>query len=220
MPLTRKEEEKSSKKSAGYSSILRSSRVQRCRPPELNFAENDTLFEASLKHMANWLDSMFLYSMIWAFGSILTDEAKAEFEAHLHKVFHAKAQRDKALSEQRRTEEERKARSTGESLASVTESSQAEERYEPTPDFAMGSIDEMQSVPPENMDLFDLFFDPSANAWRPWKHVYTYCLEEKSGFAERIRKHLLTTVCWTQDLLRYRHILDKVCPTNQSLLLF
>lgn len=164
---------------------------------------------------------MFLYSMIWAFGSILTDEAKGEFEAHLRKVFHEKAQRDKALSDQRGAEEARRVRAgSEESLESRSETSRQEDRYEPTPEFAMGSIDEMQSTLPENIDLFDMFFDVSSNAWRPWKHVYTYCLEEKTGFAERIRKHLLTTVCWTQDLLRYRHILDKVCPTNQSLLLF
>ena len=82
-----KKEESSSKKSAGYSSILRSSRIVRCRPPDLTFAENEVLFEASLKHMPKWLDSMFLYSMIWAFGSILTVEGRAEFSAYLRKAF-------------------------------------------------------------------------------------------------------------------------------------
>ena len=72
----------------------------------------------------------------------------------------------------------------------------------------------MESILPEEHDLFDIFFDLSSNDWRPWKFVHTHLVEEKSGFAERIRKHLLTTVCWTQDLLRYKHILDKACPLN------
>ena len=97
LPVTRKEEQ-SSRKSAGYSSILRSSRVHRCRPPELAFAENEALFEASIKHMPKWLDSMFLYSMIWAFGSILTVEARAEFTTYLRKLFKAKASRDRSMA--------------------------------------------------------------------------------------------------------------------------
>ena len=66
-------------------------RLSKCKPPELKFAENDTLFEASLKNMPHWIDCMFLYSMIWAFGSILTEEAKKEFELYLRKIFEEKA---------------------------------------------------------------------------------------------------------------------------------
>ena len=37
---------------------------------------------------------MFIYSMIWAFGSILTEQAKKEFDVHIKKVFHDKAARE------------------------------------------------------------------------------------------------------------------------------
>ena len=57
--------------------------------------------------MPHWVDSMFLYSLIWAFGSILTEEAKKEFEAHLRKVFHEKKLKDKDLEDRRIEELER-----------------------------------------------------------------------------------------------------------------
>ena len=43
-------------------------------------------------------------------------------------------------------------------------------------------------------------------------------LEEKGGFVDRVKKHLLSTVCITQDLLRYNFLLDKILPTKQSIM--
>ena len=203
------------------STVIKAPRVIKSRPPELRFAQTEELFEASLKHMPHWIDSMFIYSVIWAFGSILTEEAKKEFEIHIRKIFHDKKKRDKELEEQRRLEE--MASSQNESEVSSdprTETSKDQEAYQLTPEFGVGSIDAMESMLPENDDVFDVFFDISTNSWKLWKHVYNFWLEEKGGFTERIQRSILTSVCWTQDLLRYNHILDKACPTNQSVLFF
>ena len=69
----------------------------RSKPPEVRFAEHEELFEASLKNMPLWIDSMFVYSLIWAFGSILTLDAKKEFDIHMRKIFHDKKKRDREL---------------------------------------------------------------------------------------------------------------------------
>ena len=53
------------------------------------------MFEASIKGLATWVDSFFIYAMIWAFGSILTDEAKKEFDIHFKKIFANKEAKEK-----------------------------------------------------------------------------------------------------------------------------
>lgn len=54
------------------------------RPPEHTFVEVEALFEASLKNKNLWIDSFFLYSMVWAFGSLLNDAGRREFNSWLH----------------------------------------------------------------------------------------------------------------------------------------
>ena len=46
--------------------------------------ENDTTFEQSLLKKNAWIDSFFLYSLTWAFGSILTEKARKHFNTWLH----------------------------------------------------------------------------------------------------------------------------------------
>lgn len=45
------------------------------------------MFENSLKHMQLWVDSFFLYAMIWAFGSMLTYEGRNLFDKWLQGCF-------------------------------------------------------------------------------------------------------------------------------------
>lgn len=43
------------------------------RPPEHTFVDNDVLFELSIKNKNYWIDAFFIYSLVWAFGSLLND---------------------------------------------------------------------------------------------------------------------------------------------------
>ena len=61
----------------------------------MKFADLEKSFEASITNMSHWMDCFFIYSMIWAFGSILTDEAKIEFDIHIKTIFAEKAAREK-----------------------------------------------------------------------------------------------------------------------------
>ena len=55
----------------------------------------------------------------------------------------------------------------------------------------------MSTMLPEDHDIFDIFFNIETNTWKPWAHVYNFYMEEKGGFAERMQKNILTSVCWT-----------------------
>ena len=44
--------------------------------PNYSWAEDDFAFENSLRHKKLWVDSLFIYALEWAFGSILKTEAK------------------------------------------------------------------------------------------------------------------------------------------------
>ena len=70
--------------------IPRNNSQERLKPPENNFVENDFLFEQSVRNKNYWIDCFFLYSLIWAFGSILTDEARRHFNTWLHQVIEQK----------------------------------------------------------------------------------------------------------------------------------
>lgn len=56
---------------------------QKIRPPEHSFVENDLLFELSIKNKNYWIDAFFLYSLVWAFGSILSEQGRREFNTWL-----------------------------------------------------------------------------------------------------------------------------------------
>ena len=53
------------------------------RPPDHCFVENDLLFELSIKNKNFWIDSFFLYSLVWAFGSLLNEGGRKEFNVWL-----------------------------------------------------------------------------------------------------------------------------------------
>lgn len=42
------------------------------RPPEYRWSEDDLLLENSIKHKELWVDSFFIFALIWAFGALLT----------------------------------------------------------------------------------------------------------------------------------------------------
>ena len=44
------------------------------------------MFESSIRFKNKWIDSFFIYSLIWAFGSVLTEPAKREFSNWLKKT--------------------------------------------------------------------------------------------------------------------------------------
>ena len=44
-------------------------------------------------------------------------------------------------------------------------------------------------------------------------------LEERNGVFDRLKKNMLSTVCITQDLLRYNFLLDSLLPTKHSVML-
>lgn len=49
------------------------------RPPEYRWCDEETPFENSIRFKQLMVDSFFMYSLIWAFGSFLTRDAKVEF---------------------------------------------------------------------------------------------------------------------------------------------
>ena len=53
------------------------------RPPEHTFVDNDVLFELSIKNKNYWIDAFFLYSLVWAFGSLLNEQGRKEFNLWL-----------------------------------------------------------------------------------------------------------------------------------------
>ena len=57
------------------------------KPPDYRWAEEDNLFEDSLKYKKLWIDSFFVYALVWAFGSLLTLESKNEFDKYIKSVF-------------------------------------------------------------------------------------------------------------------------------------
>ena len=63
---------------------------QRIKPPEHSFLENDFTFEQSIKQRNKWIDCFFLYSLVWAFGSILNEKARHHFNTWLHEAIESK----------------------------------------------------------------------------------------------------------------------------------
>ena len=57
------------------------------KSPEYKWSEEEILFENSIRHKELWVDSFFIYAIIWAFGSILTEHAKVEFDRWIKKCF-------------------------------------------------------------------------------------------------------------------------------------
>ena len=79
---------------------------ERVKPPEHRFADNgEPLFEASIRKKELWIDCFFIYSLIWAFGSVLTETAKKGFSNWLKKTIKEKDE-EKALYERRKFHQE------------------------------------------------------------------------------------------------------------------
>ena len=53
------------------------------RQPEHKYFEADFTFEQSIRNKNLWVDSFFLYSLVWAFGSLLNEKARREFNTWL-----------------------------------------------------------------------------------------------------------------------------------------
>ena len=51
--------------------------------PDYKWSEDDKSFENSIRYKNLWVDSLFIYALVWSFGSILTDKAKQEFDRWL-----------------------------------------------------------------------------------------------------------------------------------------
>ena len=74
---------------------------EKVKPSEHRFADNgEQMFEVATRCKGKWIDAFFLYSMIWAFGSILTENAKREFSNWLKKIL--KEKDDERIANERR----------------------------------------------------------------------------------------------------------------------
>ena len=125
------------------------------RPPEHTFVEVEPLFEASLKSKNAWIDSFFLYSLVWAFGSLLNDAGRREFNAWL--LWQIKSKDKSRRERQRKFEEDirlaHEAEAASDASVSLSDSSRkapgvssslgSEVPYMPTHDFVIGQVDHM-----------------------------------------------------------------------------
>ena len=57
------------------------------KAPDYRWCDEEALFFNSIKNKSLWVDSFFMYAIIWAFGSILNKESKQEFDHWLKKCF-------------------------------------------------------------------------------------------------------------------------------------
>ena len=150
------------------------------RPPEHTFIENDFLFEQSVRHKNMWIDSFFLYSLIWAFGSIVTDKARRHFNTWLHQVIKQKdsarrdaeiAREDALLAGDEPVKDEKEVESKDvkklKAMQTWIESDNSSESidslilYNATQDFVIGQVEHMEASLPEEINVFDVFFDPA-----------------------------------------------------------
>ena len=125
---------------------------EKIKPSEHRFADNgEQMFEVATRCKAKWIDAFFLYSMIWAFGSILTENAKREFSNWLKKILKEKDDERIALERRARYKDSDAGSQSGiseeitsESGSSRTSKSKASVieilQYQPTVEFAMGNI--------------------------------------------------------------------------------
>ena len=75
------------------------------KSPEYKWTEDEALFESSIRFKKLWIDSFFIYALIWAFGSILTDAAKNDFNKWLLKCFEQRELELERLEQERLKEE-------------------------------------------------------------------------------------------------------------------
>ena len=62
------------------------------RPSEFRFCELDHLVEQSIRSKDLWIDCFFVYALVWSFGSILKEEARAEFNDYVLETLREKEQ--------------------------------------------------------------------------------------------------------------------------------
>ena len=210
----------------GRKTSHRVEKEERLRPPEHSFIENDFLFEQSVRHKNMWIDSFFLYSLTWAFGSILTEEARRHFNTWLHQVIKQKdsarrdadiAREDALLAGDDPDEPEKEAESKDakrlRAMQTWVESEGSSESidslilYNATQDFVIGQVEHMEASLPEEVNVFDLFFDPANGRFQNWRSVYNFVREDRAN--ERLKKTLLAVTVPTQDYLRIEYILDR-----------
>ena len=64
--------------------------TDKVRPPDYRWCDEEAALENSLRHKQLWVDSFFVYALVWGFGSLLTPEAKFDFDRWLKKCFDQK----------------------------------------------------------------------------------------------------------------------------------
>ena len=64
------------------------------RPPDYRWVDEEATFENSVQHKELFVDSCFLYALIWTFGSVLTQEVKYEFDTWLKSCFETRVGTD------------------------------------------------------------------------------------------------------------------------------
>ena len=53
------------------------------KPPEVEWVEDEALLEKSIRHKKQWIDSFFIYSLIWSLGSMLKEQERKRFDTWL-----------------------------------------------------------------------------------------------------------------------------------------
>ena len=54
--------------------------LSKMKTPNYNWVESETLIEFSIKFKDQWVDSFFIFALVWSFGSILNEDAKRQFD--------------------------------------------------------------------------------------------------------------------------------------------
>ena len=70
-----------------FSAKKKDTPLPKMKVPDYKWCEEDTLFEHSIRNKDLWVDSLFIFAIIWTFGSVMTDETKPLFDFWLKKQF-------------------------------------------------------------------------------------------------------------------------------------
>ena len=89
--------------------------------------------------------------------------------------------------------------------------------YQPTFDFVLGNVNDMEATIPYQHNVFDIYFDISVGGWISWKQVFLYIQEETKP--EKTRKNMLQNVVQTQDYLRTSYIMERLLDQQYSTML-
>ena len=200
------------------------------KQPEHTFVDYESTFDESVRRKNIWIDCFFLYSLIWSFGSVMTEQARKYFNTWLHQQIELKNQQryeaqlasdeveiEKILEaqalEQRQQNEHEDKGPRDRSKDRVNEVDDADNEsleslilYKPTGDFTVGSIHQMEASLPET-NVFDIFFDVSEGCFKNWRGVYNQVLDERRG--DKQKRSLVSMTIYTQDYLKLEYLIDR-----------